>query len=73
MFQDFLHDIVMEEQSSVGDYVFANVGGTYTQGQVAYTDCSTTNGALSLEPYVLRLNNLTDGHIYGNAGAYHFF
>ncbi|KAI0829783.1 glycoside hydrolase family 2 protein [Trametes gibbosa] len=55
MFQDFLHDIVMEEQSSV-----------------AYTDCSTTNGALSLEPYVLRLNNLTDGHIYGNAELYNY-
>lgn len=38
------------------------------QQSVAYTDCSTTNGALSLNPYVLRLNNKTDGYIYGNTG-----
>ncbi|KAI0644693.1 glycoside hydrolase family 2 protein [Trametes meyenii] len=53
IFQDFLHDIVMQEQSSV-----------------AYTDCSTTTGVLSLEPYVLRLGNLTAGHIYGNTELY---
>ncbi|KAJ2999426.1 hypothetical protein NUW54_g6940 [Trametes sanguinea] len=55
LFQDFLHDIVMQEQSTV-----------------AYTDCSTTNGVLSLDPYVLRLNNLTEGHIYGNAELYNY-
>ncbi|KAI0776636.1 glycoside hydrolase [Trametes elegans] len=55
IFQDFLHDIVMQEQSSV-----------------AYTDCSTTNGVLSLEPYILRLGNLTEGHIYGNAELYNY-
>ncbi|KAI0637555.1 glycoside hydrolase [Trametes polyzona] len=55
IFQDFLHDIVLQEQSSV-----------------AYTDCSTTNGVLSLEPYTLRLNNLTEGHIYGNAELYNY-
>ncbi|KAF7800158.1 hypothetical protein EIP86_011404 [Pleurotus ostreatoroseus] len=39
---------------------------------VAYTDCSTTNGALSLEPYILRLGNLTEGFIYGNTERYNY-
>ncbi|KAH9858500.1 glycoside hydrolase family 2 protein [Lenzites betulinus] len=55
VFQDLLHDVVLQEQSSV-----------------AYTDCSTTNGVLSLDPYVLRLNNLTAGHIYGNTELYNY-
>ncbi|KAH9895190.1 glycoside hydrolase family 2 protein [Cubamyces lactineus] len=55
LFQDFLHDIVMQEQTTV-----------------AYTDCSTTNGVLSLDPYLLRLNNLTEGYIYGNAELYNY-
>lgn len=36
--------------------------------QVPYTDCSTTKGVISLDPYELRLNNLTAGFIYGNDG-----
>lgn len=36
--------------------------------QVAYTDCSTTSGVLSLDPLVLRFSNKTDGYIYGNSG-----
>ncbi|KAG6818806.1 hypothetical protein H0H93_001475 [Arthromyces matolae] len=32
-----------------------------------YTDCSTTKGVLSLDPYVLRFNNGTQGEIYGNS------
>ncbi|KAI0633508.1 glycoside hydrolase [Trametes polyzona] len=55
IFGGLLHDIVLQEQSSV-----------------AYTDCSTTNGVLSLDPYVLRLANLTEGHIYGNAELYNY-
>ncbi|OJT12500.1 Beta-mannosidase A [Trametes pubescens] len=55
LFQNFLHDIVLQEQSSV-----------------AYTACSTTNGVLSLDPYVLRLNNVTAGHIYGNTELYNY-
>ena len=42
------------------------------QQSVAYTDCSTTNGALSLNPYVLRLDNKTNGYIYGNTGELSF-
>ncbi|KAJ7901256.1 glycoside hydrolase family 2 protein [Mycena leptocephala] len=37
---------------------------------VPYTDCSTTTGVLSLEPYVLRLRNATAGNIYGNSEKY---
>ncbi|KAF8971934.1 glycoside hydrolase superfamily [Flammula alnicola] len=39
---------------------------------VPYTDCSTTNGVLSLDPYVLRLNNGTPGEIYGNSERYNY-
>ncbi|KIM78863.1 glycoside hydrolase family 2 protein [Piloderma croceum F 1598] len=39
---------------------------------VAYTDCSTTHGVLSLEPYTLRLNNATPGEIYGNSERYNY-
>ncbi|KAJ3551099.1 hypothetical protein NM688_g4934 [Phlebia brevispora] len=55
LFQDFLHDIVSSETSSV-----------------AYTDCSTTNGVLSLDPYVLRFENKTAGSIYGNSERYNY-
>lgn len=37
--------------------------------QVAYTDCSTTSGVLSLDPYEIRYNNKTPGYIYGNSGV----
>ncbi|KAJ6478698.1 glycoside hydrolase family 2 protein [Mycena vulgaris] len=39
---------------------------------VPYTDCSTTNGVLSLDPYILRLNNGTSGEIYGNTERYNY-
>ncbi|PCH35835.1 glycoside hydrolase family 2 protein [Wolfiporia cocos MD-104 SS10] len=55
MFQDFLHNITYEEQSSI-----------------PYTDCSTTNGVLSLDPYVLRFENKTPGYIYGNTERYNY-
>ncbi|EPQ57141.1 glycoside hydrolase [Gloeophyllum trabeum ATCC 11539] len=37
---------------------------------VAYTDCSTTTGVLSLDPYALRFLNETPSYIYGNAERY---
>ncbi len=40
--------------------------------QVAYTDCSTTSGVLSLDPYVVRFSNKTSGEIYGNSGVWCF-
>ncbi|KAG1723965.1 glycoside hydrolase family 2 protein [Suillus occidentalis] len=39
---------------------------------VPYTDCSTTRGVLSLDPYILRLANGTPGHIYGNTERYNY-
>jgi len=38
----------------------------------AYTDCSTTSGYLSLNPYVLRFLNQTPGDIYGNSERYDY-
>ena len=38
------------------------------QQSVPYTDCSTTNGVLSLDPLVERFENKTPGYIYGNTG-----
>jgi len=42
------------------------------QYSVPYTDCSTTNGVLSLDPYVLRFENKTAGYIYGNTERYNY-
>ncbi|KAI0778937.1 glycoside hydrolase [Trametes elegans] len=39
---------------------------------VAYTDCSTTSGVLSLDPYEIRYNNKTPGYIYGNGERYNY-
>ncbi|KAG1829652.1 glycoside hydrolase family 2 protein [Suillus variegatus] len=39
---------------------------------VPYTDCSTTRGVLSLDPYVLRFANGTPGYIYGNTERYNY-
>ncbi|KAF7377216.1 Glycoside hydrolase family 2 protein [Mycena sanguinolenta] len=39
---------------------------------VPYTDCSTTNGVLSLDPYTLRFRNGTPGDIYGNSERYNY-
>ncbi|KAI0640219.1 glycoside hydrolase [Trametes polyzona] len=55
LFGEFLHDIVLEEESSV-----------------AYTDCSTTSGVLSLDPYEIRYDNKTAGFIYGNGERYNY-
>ncbi|RPD82731.1 glycoside hydrolase [Lentinus tigrinus ALCF2SS1-7] len=55
LFGEFLHDIVLEEESSV-----------------SYTDCSTTSGVLSLDPYEIRYNNKTAGFIYGNSERYNY-
>ncbi|KAL5523539.1 hypothetical protein ACEPAG_7712 [Sanghuangporus baumii] len=55
LFQDFLHDAVLDETSSL-----------------SYTDCSTTSGYLSLDPYVLRFRNGTPGEIYGNSERYNY-
>lgn len=55
LFQDFLHDVVLSETTSL-----------------AYTDCSTTSGYLSLNPYILRFGNATAGNIYGNSERYNY-
>ncbi|KIJ51534.1 glycoside hydrolase family 2 protein [Sphaerobolus stellatus SS14] len=55
LFQDFLHDAVLSQTSSI-----------------AYTDCSTTSGYLSLDPYILRFKNGTSGDIYGNSERYNY-
>ncbi|THU97773.1 glycoside hydrolase [Dendrothele bispora CBS 962.96] len=39
---------------------------------VPYTDCSTTHGVLSIEPYVLRFSNGTAGNIYGNSERFDY-
>ncbi|KAH9949047.1 glycoside hydrolase family 2 protein [Amylocystis lapponica] len=56
-------------------YMFADYLYNLTyeeQTAVAYTDCSTTNGVLSLDPYVLRFENKTAGYIYGNSERYNY-
>ncbi|KAI0354764.1 glycoside hydrolase [Trametes cingulata] len=42
------------------------------ESSVAYTDCSTTSGVLSLDPYEIRYNNKTPGFIYGNGERYNY-
>ncbi|KAF8638149.1 hypothetical protein AX17_002406 [Amanita inopinata Kibby_2008] len=39
---------------------------------VTYTDCSTTHGVLSLDPYAVRFLNGTPGAIYGNGERYNY-
>ncbi|KAE9405255.1 hypothetical protein BT96DRAFT_916211 [Gymnopus androsaceus JB14] len=39
---------------------------------VPYTDCSTTNGFLSIDPYILRFDNATPGDIYGNSERFDY-
>ncbi|KAJ3809985.1 glycoside hydrolase family 2 protein [Lentinula aff. lateritia] len=39
---------------------------------VPYTDCSTTKGFLSLDPYILRFDNGTSGDIYGNSERFDY-
>ncbi|KAI0652651.1 glycoside hydrolase [Trametes meyenii] len=42
------------------------------ESSVAYTDCSTTSGVLSLDPYEIRYDNKTAGFIYGNGERYNY-
>ncbi|KAG6902502.1 hypothetical protein C0995_015694 [Termitomyces sp. Mi166 len=46
--------------------------GKHFLDELPYTDCSTTKGVLSLDPYILRFNNGTPGEIYGNAERYNY-
>ncbi|KAG6843166.1 hypothetical protein H0H87_007283, partial [Tephrocybe sp. NHM501043] len=39
---------------------------------VPYTDCSTTKGVLTLDPYILRFENGTQGEIYGNTERFDY-
>ncbi|KAL1742498.1 glycoside hydrolase family 2 protein [Schizophyllum fasciatum] len=39
---------------------------------VPYTDCSTTKGVLSLDPYELRFDIGKEGYIYGNGERYNY-
>ncbi|KAK7021055.1 hypothetical protein VNI00_017544 [Paramarasmius palmivorus] len=39
---------------------------------VPYTDCSTTRGGLSLDPYILRLDNKSYGNLYGNSERFDY-
>ncbi|EGO00434.1 glycoside hydrolase family 2 protein [Serpula lacrymans var. lacrymans S7.3] len=52
------------------DYLYGIV--TSETKSVPYTDCSTTHGVLSLDPYVLRFANGTPGYIYGNSERYNY-
>ncbi|KAJ7088165.1 glycoside hydrolase family 2 protein [Mycena epipterygia] len=48
-----------------------DIAGSETHS-VAYTDCSTTHGVLSLDPLIIRFNNGTPGEIYGNSERYNY-
>ncbi|KAF9069747.1 glycoside hydrolase family 2 protein [Rhodocollybia butyracea] len=39
---------------------------------VPYTDCSTTNGFITIDPYILRFDNATPGDIYGNGERFDY-
>ncbi|KAK7448798.1 hypothetical protein VKT23_013528 [Stygiomarasmius scandens] len=39
---------------------------------VPYTDCSTTHGVLSIDPYILRFSNGTAGNLYGNSERFDY-
>ncbi|KZT29074.1 glycoside hydrolase family 2 protein [Neolentinus lepideus HHB14362 ss-1] len=52
------------------DYLYGIVSSE--SQSVPYTDCSTTHGVLSLDPYVLRFLNATPGYIYGNSERYNY-
>ncbi|GLB44993.1 putative glycoside hydrolase family 2 protein [Lyophyllum shimeji] len=62
----FLNEFVTLFQHFLHDIV---VSETHS---VPYTDCSTTKGVLSLDPYVLRFDNGTQGEIYGNGERYNY-
>ncbi|KAH0589713.1 putative beta-mannosidase A [Termitomyces sp. J132] len=52
------------------DFLFGIV--TSETHSLPYTDCSTTKGVLSLDPYILRFSNGTPGEIYGNSERYNY-
>ncbi|KAJ3764724.1 hypothetical protein FB446DRAFT_795802 [Lentinula raphanica] len=39
---------------------------------IPYTDCSTTKGFLSIDPYILQFDNGTAGDIYGNSERFDY-
>ncbi|KAM5539879.1 hypothetical protein V8D89_006382 [Ganoderma adspersum] len=51
---------------------FQTLFGEILHDIVAYTDCSTTSGVLSLDPYEIRYDNKTAGFIYGNSERYNY-
>ncbi|KAI0081837.1 glycoside hydrolase [Panus rudis PR-1116 ss-1] len=59
-----------EYQTLFGDFLHDIV--YEEQSSVAYTDCSTTSGVLSLDPYVIRYANKTPGEIFGNGERYNY-
>ncbi|KAH9934072.1 glycoside hydrolase [Epithele typhae] len=59
-----------EYQTLFGDFLHDIV--LNEEDSVAYTDCSTTSGVLSLDPYEIRYSNKTPGFIYGNSERYNY-
>lgn len=62
----YLDEFVYMFQDYLHDIVLSETNS------VPYTDCSTTRGVLSLDPYVLRFANGTPGYIYGNTERYNY-
>ncbi|KAF8069886.1 glycoside hydrolase family 2 protein [Lyophyllum atratum] len=62
----FLNEFVALFQDFLHDIV---VSETHS---VPYTDCSTTKGVFSLDPYILRFDNSTEGHLYGNGERFNY-
>ncbi|KAG1812220.1 glycoside hydrolase family 2 protein [Suillus subaureus] len=62
----YLDEFVYMFQDYLHDIVLSETNS------VPYTDCSTTHGVLSLDPYVLRFANGTPGYIYGNTERYNY-
>ncbi|KAG6909672.1 hypothetical protein DXG01_016079 [Tephrocybe rancida] len=46
--------------------------GKHLFDEIPYTGCSTTMGVLSLDPYILRFENATQGEIYGNTERFNY-
>ncbi|KAJ7458250.1 glycoside hydrolase family 2 protein [Mycena latifolia] len=64
---DFLLESIEPEVARMSD------ASTSTPAMcIPCTDYSTTNGMLSLDPYLLRLANSTPGEIYGNTERYNY-
>ncbi|KAI0673928.1 glycoside hydrolase [Trametes maxima] len=59
-----------EFQTLFGEFLHDTV--SEEESSVAYTDCSTTSGVLSLDPYEIRYDNKTAGFIYGNGERYNY-